>query len=298
MKEIIYYKFVDKVVKVISDFEFSLKDVIGNDFITNDDHYDYEFEFCSISNINDYIDDHLTLVDQTEWCHLYKDSLGNTYMYYIFDQCYMALTILKKQKGICYYLGNQMISYHYSQGCSHFTYMRVEYIYYLFHSFILHSSHITKNHQSILFSAPSGTGKSTQAELFRLYGGYEIVNGDRTAIKRVSNQWFSYGVPVSGTSNICKNITSHLKAIIVLRQSPTISVRSLKAIEAFKCIYSELTINQWDKEFVNKAMNWIEDLVLDVPILLFECTKEKESFEYLNQYLLDNHIMEGDEVEK
>lgn len=44
-------------------------------------------------------------------------------------------------------------------------------------SYILHSSYIVYQEQAILFSAPSGTGKSTQADLWKKYRDIEIING-------------------------------------------------------------------------------------------------------------------------
>lgn len=49
-------------------------------------------------------------------------------------------------------------------------------------SFILHSAYIRHRGRAILFSAPSGTGKSTQASLWAQYAGAEIINGDRCFI--------------------------------------------------------------------------------------------------------------------
>lgn len=49
---------------------------------------------------------------------------------------------------------------------------------------VLHSSYIvTRQEQGILFSGPSGIGKSTQAALWQRYAGAEIVNGDRALVR-------------------------------------------------------------------------------------------------------------------
>ena len=53
---------------------------------------------------------------------------------------------------------------------------------------LLHSSFIRWRGEGILFSAPSGTGKSTQADLWVKYEDAEILNGDRagTSLLRAS----------------------------------------------------------------------------------------------------------------
>lgn len=49
---------------------------------------------------------------------------------------------------------------------------------------LLHASFIRWQDRGILFSAPSGTGKSTQADLWVRHRGAEVINGDRAALRR------------------------------------------------------------------------------------------------------------------
>ena len=51
------------------------------------------------------------------------------------------------------------------------------------HRVILHSSFISRQGEGILFTAPSGTGKSTQADLWKRHEeGVTIINGDRSIL--------------------------------------------------------------------------------------------------------------------
>ena len=45
---------------------------------------------------------------------------------------------------------------------------------------IFHSAYIGFRNEGILFTAPSGTGKSTQAELWRKWREADVINGDRS----------------------------------------------------------------------------------------------------------------------
>ena len=55
---------------------------------------------------------------------------------------------------------------------------------------------IAFQNKAILFSAPSGTGKSTQADLWQKYvRGVEIINGDRAIIGIEDNGVKAYGLP-------------------------------------------------------------------------------------------------------
>lgn len=74
---------------------------------------------------------------------------------------------------------------------------------------VLHSAYIvTRQGEGILFSGPSGIGKSTQAALWQRYGAAQTVNGDR-ALVRPDTGTVS-GVMYAGTSGICRNVTAPL----------------------------------------------------------------------------------------
>ena len=94
-------------------------------------------------------------------------------------------------------------------------------------SFILHSAYIRHRGRAILFSAPSGTGKSTQASLWAQYAGAEIINGDRALLQKVQDCWMARGWPVCGTSGICQNADARLSAVVLLRQAKKNAVRRL-----------------------------------------------------------------------
>lgn len=150
---------------------------------------------------------------------------------------------------------------------------------------ILHSSFIIHNNESILFTAPSGTGKSTQASLWEKYKGAEIINGDRSAIGTRNGEYFAYGLPFCGSSNICKNKEEPLKAIVVLKQAKENSVRRLSKIEAFKILLGQVAINRWNKKDMELAMTLIEELIEKVPVVMLSCRPDKEATDVLNDYL-------------
>ena len=67
-------------------------------------------------------------------------------------------------------------------------------------AFFLHSSFISVDGKAVLFSAPCGTGKSTQAALWEKHRQAEIINGDKAGLL-VENGVYACGVPFCGTSN-------------------------------------------------------------------------------------------------
>ena len=150
---------------------------------------------------------------------------------------------------------------------------------------ILHASYIIWNGHGILFTAPSGTGKSTQAELWRRHRNAEIINGDRAVIRERDGQMWSYSLPFAGSSGICKNKSCQLKVIIVLGQAAENSVRALTPPEAVKYLYSQCALNRWNKEEVEKVMEILGRFVQKMKILKLDCLPDRSAVELLSDYL-------------
>lgn len=158
-----------------------------------------------------------------------------------------------------------------------------EYILYKENTFILHSSYIKYKNKAILFSAPSGTGKSTQADLWEKYAGAEIINGDRVAINKNNGKWCAYGLPFAGSSRIYKNITTPIGTIVILRQSDENSIKKLNKLESFRYIYSETTINSWHKGFINTIINLILDMLDNVDVYMLSCRPDEDAVNLLKR---------------
>ncbi len=101
---------------------------------------------------------------------------------------------------------------------------------------LLHASYICHGNRGIVFTAPSGTGKSTQADLWHLHRGAEILNGDRAVIGLRGETPYVFGFPMSGSSPYCENRSLPLCCIVSLHQGPENHVRRLKGREALRVI--------------------------------------------------------------
>lgn len=172
---------------------------------------------------------------------------------------------------------------------------------------ILHSSFIKYNGEAILFTAPSGTGKSTQADLWEKYANAEIINGDRSVLSvgdcydmnirkdikgTLANDKsfakvgvYAHGLPFCGTSGIDKNTVLGVRAIIYLQQGIVNSACKISKNEIIKKIFSETTKNLWNQKYIDKAIKIIENIAQNVEIYKYTCTKYQDAVEYLNNKL-------------
>lgn len=155
------------------------------------------------------------------------------------------------------------------------------------HGILLHCSFIRWQDSGILFSAPSGTGKSTQAELWKNYEGAEIINGDRAGVRKIENTWMAEGLPYAGSSYIYRNEGAPIKAIIVLRQAKQNIIRRLKPAEAIRYLYPEVSVHHWDKSFAEGALNLLYELTTELPVFLLECLPDEDAVKTAKKAIFD-----------
>ena len=150
---------------------------------------------------------------------------------------------------------------------------------------LFHASFIEYKGQGIIFSAPSGTGKSTQADLWQKYRNADIINGDKTGIIVEKGGVLASGVPFCGTSGICKNRTVPLRAIVLLRQSPTNTVQRLTGAPAITELLKNVHLDFCAPDEQRKCVDLLIEIANSVPVLLLSCTPDENAVKALEQEL-------------
>lgn len=150
---------------------------------------------------------------------------------------------------------------------------------------ILHCCYTEYRGQAILFTAPSGTGKTTQAGIWQRTYGSRIVNGDKCLLQRINGRWFACGFPHHGSADECENRTLPIAAIAVVRQARTDRVEDIGPAQRLGLLYSECTVNTWDPVRVTGAMDLLTDLAVQVPTVMLHCTMEDTAAHVLHQHI-------------
>ena len=163
--------------------------------------------------------------------------------------------------------------------------MEVEHLIARNHGFVFHCSYIVHNGAAILFTAPSETGKSTQAELWKNLRGAEIINGDRAAIRLADGVLLAEGIPFAGSSEYCKNRSLPIKTIVYLGQAPKTSIRKLRGYEAFAKIWEGVSVNTWDKEDMELVSAVVQKVAEQIPIYYLPCTPDESAVIALEEAL-------------
>lgn len=153
-------------------------------------------------------------------------------------------------------------------------------------AFILHSSFISWQNNGILFTAPSGTGKSTQADLWKKYEDADIYNGDRTIIRKIDGKYYGFGSPYAGSSGIYRNESAPIKAIVVIEQGPDNVIRRLHGREAFLPLFRETLMNTWNKEYMEKMTDLLMDAACQIPIYHLSCCPDQDAVNTVKNEIL------------
>lgn len=146
---------------------------------------------------------------------------------------------------------------------------------------ILHASFVIHQGRAILFTAPSGTGKSTQAELWRQLRGARVVNGDRVILR----EGMAWGLPFSGSSRDCENLSAPLAAIVYLGQAPRTHIARLSGAAAFRRLWEGCAVNTWDRADVAQAMETVSRTLETVPLFHLNCTPDESAVIALEETL-------------
>lgn len=151
--------------------------------------------------------------------------------------------------------------------------------------FILHASYIDWNGQAVLFTAPSGTGKSTQAKLWCMHRGAELINGDRVAVMVKDGGVYACGIPFSGSSGVGKNVTLPLRAVVYLSQAKTTSVERLRGFQSFRRLWEGCSVNIWNREDVTLCTQTVLDTLERIPVYHLSCTPDEAAVRALEKLL-------------
>lgn len=145
---------------------------------------------------------------------------------------------------------------------------------------ILHGSAIAYHDKGIVFSAPSGTGKSTHTGLWKEKYGDDvmIINDDKPAIRFEDDTAYIYGTPWSGKTALNINTRVALSAIVFLERSKENRIEQLGVSEGVLHCIRQLPNPFYDKKIGNMSVDFIRRLYEgNVPMYRLYCNKSEEA---------------------
>lgn len=156
-----------------------------------------------------------------------------------------------------------------------------------FNGFQLHSSAVMLDGKAYLFSAPSGTGKSTHTEKWCRLFGAKLLNDDKPALRLQDGKWMAYGTPWSGKHDLSTPTGVPLGGVAFLQRAEENRIRKLDPQEAVPMIISQ-SLRFLNPEQMDLQLTLLDKLLRQIPVWLLECRNDDEA-----AYLSHRHMGGG-----
>lgn len=148
-----------------------------------------------------------------------------------------------------------------------------------FDGMMLHASAVVVDGRAYLFSAPSGTGKSTHTALWcREFAdrGACILNDDKPALRLENGVFYAYGTPWSGKTDQNLNLRVPLGGVCMLSRGAQNRIQPHGGSAAIREIL-EQTIRPRDPALTVRLLELLDKLLGTVPVWKMECNMEPEA---------------------
>ncbi len=145
-------------------------------------------------------------------------------------------------------------------------------------SFVFHGSVIAVDGEGYLFTAKSGTGKSTHTRLWREYFGEKavMVNDDKPIIKVTDEGVTVYGTPYNGKHRLGSNISVPLKAICILERGEKNEIVRIGKSDAYAMLLQQV-YRPKDALQMAKTIRLIDEMADSVRIYRLACNMDIEA---------------------
>lgn len=142
---------------------------------------------------------------------------------------------------------------------------------------MLHSSCVEKDGYAYLFSAKSGTGKSTHTHLWlKNLEGTRIINDDKPALVLKNGKWYACGTPFSGKTDENVDVKVPIRALVFLHRSEKNEVKRMPVVQAIGMLLSQ-TIRPNSKELAEKMLELADKLLTEVPVFSLGCNMDDDA---------------------
>lgn len=143
---------------------------------------------------------------------------------------------------------------------------------------MLHSSAVVVDGKAYLFTANSGTGKSTHTKLWldRFGDRAFMLNDDKPAIRLEDGVWYAYGTPWSGKHDISRNVKVPLAGIAVLERGEANEIAPFGGAEAILALLRQMAMSSMAPKRA-KLMQLMNQLITKVPVWKLKCNMDPEA---------------------
>ena len=143
---------------------------------------------------------------------------------------------------------------------------------------LFHGSVIAVDGEGYLFTAASGTGKSTHTGLWREYFGNRavMINDDKPLLKITENGVLAYGTPWNGKHRLSTNTSVPLKGICILTRDKVNHIEEIQPIAAYQMLLQQ-TYRPMDKMAMIQTLGLIDEMKRQAKFYKLGCNQNPEA---------------------
>lgn len=155
---------------------------------------------------------------------------------------------------------------------------------------LFHCSALEFGQEGYLFAAPSGTGKSTHARLWREYFGaaVKMINDDKPLLHIAPGAVTVYGTPYGGKERLQTNTSAPVKGIMILHQTAVNQIKILSPHDAYPLLLNQ-TYRPKDPSGLLRTLELVRQLAR-LPVYSLGCTISGEAVEMAYEALTGKQI--------
>ena len=143
---------------------------------------------------------------------------------------------------------------------------------------IFHASAIAIDDKAYLFTAPSGTGKSTHVAMLRekLKNRAFMINDDKPIVRYENGAFYAYGTPWNGKHRLSTNCRVKIEGICKLYRADSNVIRKAEKKEMIITVLNQ-TLRFSDETRTDKLLSLIDKMLSEVKIYALGCNMETEA---------------------
>ena len=149
-----------------------------------------------------------------------------------------------------------------------------------FNAVVFHGAAIEYEGKAYLFTAPSGTGKTTHINLWFQHLGdkVRIINGDKPILRLTENGVDVCSTPWAGKERWQRNCIVPLGAICLLRRGETNRIEKASPLDHFDPLLRQAYCPPGG-EALDKTLQILDTMLSRVPFYVLDCTISKQAVE-------------------